>query len=121
MPGTKGQAQKSGETVAQEVGSRIDSTVSGLETGIRISLTGYLEVDELRAKTHEADARIAATMSEAEAKLSNLKAVGSAKIDEARKETAKDLKESIDSFDKTVIRKTTEAKTGISSWFGFGK
>ena len=60
-------------------------------------------------------------MSEAEAKLSKLKADGTAKIDEARKETAKELKDSIDNFDKTVIRKTSEAKTGISSWFGFGK
>ncbi|KAI9872935.1 MAG: hypothetical protein M1823_008042, partial [Watsoniomyces obsoletus] len=32
--------------------------------------------------------------------------------------TGKELKQSIDKFDKTVERKTSEAKGGISSWFG---
>lgn len=69
---------------------------------------------------HEADAKIGAKMSDADAKLHQLKSDGTAKFDQIRKETGKDLHDSIDKFDKTVERKTSEAKNGISSWFGFG-
>lgn len=35
-----------------------------------------------------------------------------------RKDAAKELNKDIDKFDKTVEKKTSEAKSGISSWFG---
>ena len=56
-------------------------------------------------------------MAEADAKIDHLKAEGIQKAKELRKDTDK----KIDEFDTTVIRKTQEAKSGIASWFGFGK
>jgi len=56
-------------------------------------------------------------MSEADANLAHLKADTISKAKEVRKETD----QKIDAFDETVVRKTKEAKSGISSWFGFGK
>jgi len=41
-----------------------------------------------------------------------------AKADELRKDTAKQLNTAIDKLDKTVEKKASEAKSGISSWFG---
>lgn len=35
-------------------------------------------------------------------------------------ETRKEAHNAIEKFDKTVERKTSEAKSGIASWFGFG-
>jgi len=35
-----------------------------------------------------------------------------------RKDAAKELNKDIDKFDRTVEKKTSEAKSGISSWFG---
>ena len=54
---------------------------------------------------------------EAQDSLSRLKADAGAKFDDARKES----KQTIDSLDKTVERKASEAKSGVSSWFGGGK
>lgn len=56
-------------------------------------------------------------MSEADAKIDHLKGESINKMKELRKETD----QKIDAFDETVVRKTKEAKSGISSWFGFGK
>ena len=56
-------------------------------------------------------------MSEADAKIDHLKADSVEKMKELRKDADK----KIDNFDETVVRKTNEAKSGISSWFGFGK
>ena len=56
-------------------------------------------------------------MGQAENKLDKLKSESASQLNKAKKETS----ESIDKFDKTVERKTSEAKSGISSWFGFGK
>ncbi len=38
----------------------------------------------------------------------------------AEEETVKELKDTVNNFDKTVERKTVEAKNGIASFFGFG-
>lgn len=46
---------------------------------------------------------------------------GIAKFDASRKEAADKLNAAVDKFDKTVEKKTSEAKSGISSWFGGGK
>lgn len=58
---------------------------------------------------------------EAEKKLSNFAQNTMAQAQESAKDTRKDASASIDKFDKTVERKTSEAKSGIASWFGFGK
>ena len=81
-------------------------------------LSNYLlQVSEAKAKTREFDAKVTKTAAEAEAKYKELKAEAGAKFDETRKETS----QAIDNFDKTVVKKAAEAKTGISSWLGFGK
>lgn len=77
----------------------------------------YSQVNDARSKLHEADAKITAGMSEAEAKIHHLKL----DAERAGKETRKELHDTVDKFDKTVERKAAEAKSGISSWFGFGK
>lgn len=60
-------------------------------------------------------------MSEAEAKFEKLKNDTASQFDKSKNDTKKEFNQSIDNFDKTVERKTAEAKSGISSWFGFGK
>ena len=40
--------------------------------------------------------------------------------EKAAKETRKEAHDAVENFDKTVERKTSEAKNGIASWFGFG-
>ena len=72
------------------------------------------QVAEARAKGNEIDKQLGQKLSQADAKLGQLKTDGANKFDEVRKETEK----GIDQFDKTVERKTSEAKSGISSWFG---
>jgi len=66
---------------------------------------------------HQADAHISAKVGEVENKLGQLKSESAASFERSKK----DAEASIDKFDKTVERKTSEAKSGISSWFGFGK
>lgn len=60
-------------------------------------------------------------MSEAEAKFEKLKNDTASQFDKSKNDTKKEFNQSIDNFDKTVERKTADAKSGISSWFGFGK
>ena len=60
-------------------------------------------------------------MSEVEAKFEKLKNDTASQFDKSSKDTKKDFNQSVDKFDKTVERKASEAKSGISSWFGFGK
>ncbi|MCJ1249513.1 hypothetical protein MMC30_006738 [Trapelia coarctata] len=100
LPGSGKEAKKQGEVWAKEAGAKLDSTV-----------------DSAKAKLHETDAKLSAKMSEADAKLAHLKTDTIQKAKEVRKETD----QKIDAFDETVVRKTKEAKSGISSWFGFGK
>ena len=73
-----------------------------------------MQVAEAKAKGKEYDAKLGKAVGDAESKLSQLKADAGTKFDEARK----DSKQAIDNFDKTVEKKATEAKSGISSWFG---
>lgn len=70
---------------------------------------------------NEADAKIGAKLNEADSKFQQLKSDGKSQFDQAKKDTAKELQQTVDSFDKTVEKKSAEAKSGISSWFGFGK
>ena len=43
------------------------------------------------------------------------------KAEQFRKDAAKELNKEVDKFDKTVEKKTSEAKSGISSWLGANK
>ena len=112
------EAKKAGEEWAQRAGSKIDSTVrhplpfsfASLNLGL------LFQINDARAKMHEADKTIAAKASQAESKLDQLKYDSAAQYDKSKQEA----KQSIDKFDKTVEKKTAEAKSGISSWFGFG-
>ena len=70
---------------------------------------------------NDADAKIGTKIGEAESKFQQLKSDGKSSFDQAKKDTARELQETADKFDKTVEKKTAEAKSGISSWFGFGK
>lgn len=84
-------------------------------------LTHRFQVGDIRNKLDVADKTIGAKVHEADAKFQQLRADGSKEFDHARTETAKELKETADKFDKNVQKKTAEAKSGISSWLGFGK
>lgn len=74
---------------------------------------------DVQEKLDTADAKIGQKAHEADAKLHQLKADGTKQFQQAKNETARELQETADKFDKTVGKKTAEAKAGISSWFGF--
>lgn len=76
-----------------------------------------LQVDNVRADIRQADRLITSKMHEAGSKVDQLKDEGT----KALKDTSKELQQTADSFDKKVSQKTSEAKSGISSWLGFGK
>ncbi|MCJ1450774.1 hypothetical protein MMC28_001108 [Mycoblastus sanguinarius] len=98
------EAKKQGEEWAKVAGSKLDNTV-----------------EDVRSRVHQADKTISTKMGEAETKFDKLKNDGSAQFDKTKKDTGKELNNAIDKFDKTVEKKTADAKSGISSWFGFGK
>ena len=112
------EAKKAGEEWAQRAGSKIDSTVKHPLPFPFASLNIFLpfQINYARKELHEADKTIAAKASQAESKLDQLKYDSAAQYDKSKQEA----KQSIDKFDKTVEKKTAEAKSGISSWFGFG-
>jgi vacuolar-type H+-ATPase subunit H len=56
----------------------------------------YQQVDEARGKLSEAQI----------------------KAKEYQERTGKSMNQAIDKFDETVEKKTSEAKSGVSSWFG---
>ena len=53
-------------------------------------------------------------VADAKSKLSETQA----KAEQFRKDSSKELNKAVDKFDTTVEKKTSEAKSGISSWFG---
>jgi len=53
-------------------------------------------------------------VADAKAKISDAKASAA----DLREKSGKELNQAIDKFDKTVEKKSSEAKSGISSWFG---
>ncbi|CAO1602953.1 hypothetical protein XANCAGTX0491_006548 [Xanthoria calcicola] len=83
--------------------------------GQDLSSTEAQKKGEVFAK--EAGATLDRTMHEAGSKVDQLKDEGT----KAFNDTSKELKQTADSFDKKVNQKTSEAKSGISSWLGFGK
>ncbi|KAL8931807.1 MAG: hypothetical protein Q9211_006718 [Gyalolechia sp. 1 TL-2023] len=97
------EAQKKGELFAKEAGATLDRAV-----------------DSVRGEVKQADRVITTKMHEAGTKLDHLKDDGSKSLDKAYKDTSKELQQTADNFDKKVTQKTSEAKSGISSWLGFG-
>ncbi|KAL6721353.1 hypothetical protein ACLMJK_000456 [Lecanora helva] len=97
-------AKKEGEEWAQIAGAKIDSTVN-----------------DARNKINQADKTITKKAGEAESKFDKFKNDSAAQLEKGTNDTRKDINQAVDKFDKTVERKTSEAKSGISSWFGFGK
>ena len=79
-----------------------------------------LQVTDAKNKLHETDAAIAAKAREANGKLHDVAHDSKVALEKDLKETRKELHKKVDNFDKTVERKTSEAKNGIASWFGFG-
>lgn len=116
------EARKQGEEWAQIAGSKIDSTVNSFLLYSLSSLTKTLfQVNDVRKTVHDADSTITKKVAEVESKFDKFKADSASQLEKTKKETEKEFNQSIDNFDKTVERKTVEAKSGISSWFGFGK
>ncbi|KKY18173.1 putative calcofluor white hypersensitive protein [Phaeomoniella chlamydospora] len=93
LPGRGKEAEKRGEAFASQAGKTLDDTVA-----------------EAKAKA-----------AEAEKAAEQYSKDGKAKFEKYSKEAKAELNATIDQFDKTVEQKTSEAKSGISSWFGFGK
>lgn len=79
------------------------------------------QVDDVRNKVHDADKTVSSKMSEAQVQFDKLKNDTASQFDKSKDDTKKEFNQSVDKFDKTVERKASEAKSGISSWFGFGK
>ncbi|KAL8674645.1 MAG: hypothetical protein Q9168_000953 [Polycauliona sp. 1 TL-2023] len=94
------EAQKKGEVFAKEAGATFDRAA-----------------DDVRGNIRQADQVITSKMHEAGTKVDQLKDEGT----KAFNDTGKQLQQTADSFDKKVNQKTSEAKSGISSWLGFGK
>ena len=84
-------------------------------------LTHGFQIADVRDKVHEADAKIGAKASEVDTKVQQLASDGKKQFQQAAKDTGRELKETADNFDHLVEKKASEAKSGISSWFGFGK
>ncbi|KAL8870552.1 MAG: hypothetical protein Q9174_003432 [Haloplaca sp. 1 TL-2023] len=98
------EAQKKGEVWAKEAGATLDRTV-----------------DNVRGDVREADKIVTSKMNEAGSKVDQLKDQGSKQLKDISNQTSKELQQTADNFDKKVTQKTSEAKSGISSWLGFGK
>jgi len=63
---------------------------------------------------HQAGAKMDSATADAKAKL----AEAEAKAKEYKDKTGKELMKGVDKFDATVEKKASEAKSGLSSWFG---
>ena len=112
LPGRGKEAEKRGEAFASQAGKTLDDTVIPPSSQMRTSLilTDTSQVAEAKAKA-----------AEAEKAAEQYSKDGKAKFEKYSKEAKAELNATIDQFDKTVEQKTAEAKSGISSWFGFGK
>ena len=75
----------------------------------------------MRGKVSEADKKITREFGKAEGKVEQFSRDTANTLEKDKDTTRKTLSENIDKFDKTVEKKTSEAKSGLSSWFGFGK
>ncbi|KAL9624978.1 MAG: hypothetical protein Q9160_000707 [Pyrenula sp. 1 TL-2023] len=92
VPGKEKEAEKQGQAYASQAGQKIDQAA-----------------DDARARYRDAEAKGQAYANDA-----------AKKLDESRKATGEKLMSGVDKFDETVTKGAAEAKSGISSWFGFG-
>ena len=74
----------------------------------------------MRGKINEADSKMTREFGKAEGKVEQFSKDSAKTLEKDKNSTSKSLSEGIDKFDKTVEKKTAEAKSGVSSWFGFG-
>ncbi|MCJ1485693.1 hypothetical protein MMC06_005868 [Schaereria dolodes] len=102
------ETKKQGEVLLKEAGSKLDSTVNSIRS-------------DLRSDTAKFDQKVGETVTAAENKAVELEKEAAKRFNNIKEATRKDLSQTVDSFDKTVERKAAEAKSGLSSWFGFGK
>lgn len=125
MPGSGKEAERRTEAYASQAGKKFDNAVSS--PIFRLSPLSFhckpswptpsntnhhcaTQVDASRQKA-----------SDAERRAEELSKESKAKFEKYRKETGQSVSEAIDKFDKTVEQKASEAKKGVSSWFGSSK
>lgn len=76
------------------------------------------QVSALRGKVSEADSKITREFGKAEGKAEQFSKDAVRTFEKDKDATSKRVSQGIDNFDKTVEKKTAEAKSGLSSWFG---
>jgi hypothetical protein len=126
LPGRTKEAEKRGEAWASEAGAKIDSTV-------RVPLADpKLLLSYLRSPSKTSQITFIAPEPAFAISNSGIHPTYTPQVDKARAEAAKaegkleqyskDAKKAtmkeVDAFDRTVEKKASEAKSGISSWFG---
>lgn len=82
--------------------------------------TNALQVDAMRGKISETDSKLTREFGKAEGKVEQFSKDAAKTFQNDKNASSKQLSESIEKFDKTVEKKTADAKSGLSSWFGFG-
>ena len=78
------------------------------------------QVNAMRGKMSEADSKITREFGRVEGKVEQFGKNTVNALEKDKDATSKRVSQGIDNFDKTVEKKTAEAKSGLSSWFGFG-
>ena len=126
MPGSGKEAERRTEAYASQAGKKFDNAVSVplfppfflLPFHPKIPCPSLSITDHHRATQVDASRQKA---SDAERRAEELSKDSKAKFEKYRKETGQSVSEAIDKFDKTVEQKASEAKKGVSSWFGSSK
>ena len=96
-------------------------TIPGHFCNLIIPWLRHLQVDSARGAIRDADKKISSEVGRAESRLEQFSKDAGKTFEKDKDSTQKSVKEGIDKFDNTVEKKTSEAKSGLSSWFGFGK
>ena len=124
IPGSGKEAEKRTEAYASQAGKKFDNAVSCLfflalsPVIVSSHLPNAISTNHHRASQVDASRQKAA---DAERRAEELSKDSKAKFEKYRKETGQSVSEAIDKFDKTVEQKASEAKKGVSSWFGSSK
>ncbi|KAF2175697.1 hypothetical protein K469DRAFT_723890 [Zopfia rhizophila CBS 207.26] len=97
-------AKLKGELPGREKEAKTQGKVYGEQ---KYQLTKKRQLEDAKAATSKADARIQDFSRDA-----------SKKLEEYKKETGKELNNAVDKFDKTMSEGTSKSKSWIGSWFG---
>jgi len=102
---------------------QLEADASKASAKVRSELPGRTKEAEKTAQSYEKKGEALATSAgkkfdEAFADTKSKLAQTKEQAESYRKDAAKELNKDIDKFDKTVEKKTAEAKSGLSSWFG---